>query len=148
MSLESEATVDSLKELGKDIAMQSASMNPKYIYREDVDSEYIEKEREILLNQAVNENQEDVKNGKKGKPQEIIEKMVEGRLNKELKETCLVEQVFIKNSDFTVKQYIENKAEEIGSYVKLINAVRYEVGEGMEKKEENFAEEVAKQIGK
>ena len=67
VSLESEATVDSLKELGKDIAMQSASMNPKYIYREDVDSEYIEKEREILLNQAVNENQEDVKNGKKGK---------------------------------------------------------------------------------
>ena len=148
VSLESEATVDSLKELEKDIAMQSASMNPKYIYREDVDSEYIEKEREILLNQAVNENQEDVKNGKKGKPQEIIEKMVEGRLNKELKETCLVEQVFIKNSDFTVKQYIENKAEEIGSSVKLINAVRYEVGEGMEKKEENFAEEVAKQIGK
>ena len=93
-------------------------MNLKYIYREDVDSEYIEKEREILLNQAVNENQEDVKNGKKGKPQEIIEKMVEGRLNKELKETCLIEQVFIKNSDFTVKQYIENKAEEIGSYVK------------------------------
>ena len=74
--------------------------------------------------------------------------MVEERLNKELKETCLIKQVFIKNSDFTVKQYIENKAEEIGSSVKLINVVRYEVGEGMEKKEENFAEEVAKQIGK
>ena len=117
--------------------MQIAAMNPMYISRDDVDQSYIEHEREILTAQAINE----------GKPEEIAKKMVEGRLNKQLKEVCLLEQVFVKDSDFTVKQIIENKAKALGKEIKIAGVQRFEVGEGIEKKEENFAEEVAKQLG-
>lgn len=147
VNLESDASADKLQELGKDIAMQVASMNPKYVSRDDVDQEYIEHEREILMAQAMNENEEEAAKGKKKKPVEIIEKMVVGRLQKELKEVCLLEQVFVKNSDFTVSQVVENVAKEVGANIKVVSVVRFEVGEGLEKKEENFAEEVAKQMG-
>ena len=136
VGLETEASGSELEELGKDIAMQVAAMNPKYISKEDVDQEYLAHEREILIAQALNE----------GKPQNIVEKMVEGRLQKELKEICLVEQVFVKDSDLTVNKLIENVAKKLGKSIKIAGVKRFEVGEGLEKKSENFAEEVAKQI--
>jgi len=137
VSLESEGDKNALEELGKDLAMQVAAMNPKYISREDVDAEYIAHEKEILIHQALNE----------GKPQNIVEKMVEGRLNKELKEVCLLEQAFVKDGDLTVSKVIANTAAKIGKEIKITGVQRFEVGEGLEKKEENFAEEVAKQMG-
>lgn len=136
VALESEASAEDLHELGKDLAMQVAAMNPKYITKDDVDQEYIAHEREILTAQALNE----------GKPENIVAKMVEGRLQKELKEVCLVEQVFVKDSDLTVKQLIENVGKKLGKEIKLAGVKRYEVGEGIEKRTENFAEEVAKQM--
>ncbi len=147
VNLASEASADQLQELGKDIAMQVASMNPKYISSDDVDADYIAHEKEILMAQAINENEEEAAKGKKKKPVEIIEKMVVGRLQKELKEVCLLEQVFVKNSDFTVEQVVKNVAKEVGNDISVVSIVRFEVGEGLEKKEENFAEEVAKQMG-
>lgn len=147
VNLASEVSADQLQELGKDIAMQVASMNPKYISSDDVDADYIAHEKEILMAQAINENEEEAAKGKKKKPVEIIEKMVVGRLQKELKEVCLLEQVFVKNSDFTVGQVVKNVAKEVGNDISVVSIVRFEVGEGLEKKEENFAEEVAKQMG-
>ena len=122
--------------LGKDIAMPVAAMNPKYISRDDVDPEYIAHETEVLTQQALNE----------GKPANIVEKMVVGRLNKELKEVCLVDQVFVKDSELTISKLIAKVAKEVASDISVANMVRYEVGEGIEKREENFAEEVAKQM--
>ena len=122
--------------LGKDIAMQVAAMNPKYISRDDVDPEYIAHETEVLTQQALNE----------GKPANIVEKMVVGRLNKELKEVCLVDQVFVKDSELTISKLIAKVAKEVASDISIAGMVRYEVGEGIEKREENFAEEVAKQM--
>lgn len=137
VALESEGDKSALEELGKDLAMQVAAMNPKYISRDDVDAEYIAHEKEILIHQALNE----------GKPQNIVEKMVEGRLNKELKEVCLLEQAFVKDGDLTVSKVISNTAAKLGKEIKIAGVQRFEVGEGLEKKEENFAEEVAKQMG-
>ena len=137
VNLESDANPAELDELGKDIAMQIAAMNPTYISKDDVDAAYIEHERGILEAQAMNE----------GKPAEIAKKMVEGRLRKQLQEVCLLDQVFVKDSDFTVGQVVENKAKELGKTIKVTSIKRYEVGEGIEKREENFAEEVAKQLG-
>jgi elongation factor Ts len=136
IGLETDADVSEVSTLGKDIAMQVASMNPLFIDESQVDPDYIEKEKEILVQQALNE----------GKPRDIVEKMVQGRLKKELKETCLLEQKFVKNGDITVGQYIADSAKAIGKNVKVATMVRYEVGEGIEKRQENFAEEVAKQM--
>jgi elongation factor Ts len=136
IGLETEAGADEVQTLGKDIAMQVASMNPLFIDESQVDPAYIEKEKEILVQQALNE----------GKPQDIVEKMVQGRLKKELKETCLLEQKFVKNGDITVGQYLADTAKALGKDVKVVTMVRYEVGEGIEKRQENFAEEVAKQM--
>jgi elongation factor Ts len=137
IGLETSASAEEVNTLGRDIAMQVASMNPQFIDESQVDAEYIEKEKEILVQQALNE----------GKPKDIVEKMVQGRLKKELKETCLLEQKFVKNGDITVAQYIADSAKLIGKDVKVVTMVRYEVGEGIEKQQENFAEEVAKQMG-
>lgn len=122
--------------MGKDIAMQVAAMNPKYVSREEVDAEYIAHETEILTQQALNE----------GKPANIVEKMIKGRLEKQLKEVCLLEQPFVKNPDVTVKGLVADMAKKVGSDIQIARVVRFEVGEGIEKKEENFAEEVAKQL--
>ncbi len=120
----------------KDIAMQIAAMNPKYVRREDVPAEVVEKEKEILKAQAVNE----------GKPEHIAEKIVAGRIDKFFNEICLLEQPFIKDSDKTVEQVLQEKIATIGENMNIRRFVRYEMGEGLEKKEENFAEEVMKQI--
>lgn len=120
----------------KDVAMQIAAANPKYVSREEVDQTEIEKEREILTQQALNE----------GKPANIVEKMVEGRIEKHYKEICLLEQTFIKDPDTTIEKLLAEKVAKIGENIKIRRFARFEVGEGIEKKEENFAEEVAKQI--
>lgn len=123
------------QEVGKNVAMQIAAVNPEYVSMNDVSEDKKAKEKEILMTQAINENP--------GKPENIIEKMVIGRLNKQLKEICLLEQEYVKDPDFTVAKYV---AQELGSEKAIKGFVRFETGEGIEKKEENFAEEVAKQI--
>ncbi|OHW62788.1 elongation factor Ts [Andreesenia angusta] len=120
----------------KDVAMQIAAANPKYVSREEVQQDDIEREREVLTQQALNE----------GKPANIVEKMVEGRIDKFYKEICLLEQPFIKDPDTTVEKLLAEKIAKIGENIKIRRFTRYEVGEGIEKKEENFAEEVAKQM--
>ncbi|ENY8870758.1 translation elongation factor Ts [Clostridioides difficile] len=136
VEMETEARDAKVLELGKDVAMQVAAMNTKYVSRDEVDAEYIAHETEVLTQQALNE----------GKPANIVEKMVKGRLEKELKEVCLLEQTFVKNPDITVKQLVADVAKAVGSDIKVVKVVRFEVGEGIQKREENFAEEVAKQL--
>lgn len=137
VGLETEATAEEVATVGRDVAMQVASMNPQFVDESGVDPNFIEHEKKILIQQALNE----------GKPADIVEKMVVGRLKKELKETCLVEQKFVKNGEMSVKQYVDSVAKEIGKSIRVAEMIRFEVGEGLEKKEENFAEEVAKQMG-
>ena len=134
-----------LVELEKDLAMQVAAMNPKYISEKDIDQDYIDHEREVLKHQAINENNELPEN--KRKPEEIIMKMLEGRLKKELKEVCLLEQAFVKEPKKSVADVVEETAKAVGTSIQVSQMVRYEVGEGIEKKQEDFAEEVAKQMG-
>ena len=136
---------DDIKEAVKNVAMQVAALNPKYVASEDVYEEYRNHEKEILLAQAMKENEE-LPEGKR-KPQEIIEKMLIGRLNKELKEICLNEQVYVRAEDGkqTVGQYIAQVAKANNAKLSIKRFVRFETGEGIEKKNENFAEEVAKQ---
>ncbi len=136
VTLKTDASADEVQTLGRDVAMQVASMNPKYVSDADVDADYIASETEILKQQALNE----------GKPAEIVEKMVKGRLKKELKEVCLLDQTFVKDGEISVAEYVENAAKALGKSVEVVGMVRYEVGEGIEKREENFAEEVAKQM--
>ena len=119
------------EEVAKDVAMHAAAMRPSYVKTSEVPSEELDREREVLKEQAINE----------GKPAEIAEKMVAGRIQKFYKEICLEEQPFIKDGDISVGTYVKNNGGEI------LKMVRFEVGEGMEKREENFAEEVAKQMG-
>ncbi len=120
----------------KDIAMQIAAMSPLYVKREDVPGDFIEKEKEILKAQAINE----------GKPVQIAEKMVNGRIEKYYAEICLLEQPYIKDSEKTVEQVLKEKIATIGENINIRRFVRFEKGEGLEKKEENFADEVMKQI--
>lgn len=138
VGIETEATKEEVAVVGRDIAMQVASMNPKFVDETSIDKDYIEKEKEILTQMVLNE----------GKKPEMVERIVEGKIKKELKEVCLVEQQFVKNSDLTVKQYVETVAKECGKEMKVVEMVRYEVGEGIEKKSEDFAAEVAAQLGK
>ena len=144
---ETDVVNDNIKEAVKNIAMQVAAMNARYVNMADVPEDFKEHEKEILLAQAMKENDE-APEGKK-KPKEIIEKMLIGRLNKELKEMCLNEQVYVKAEDGkqTVAQYLLSVAKAEGCELSVKRFVRFETGEGIEKKEENFAEEVAKQAG-
>ena len=130
---------DEIKTCLKNVAMQVAAMSPKYVSRDEVSQEYMDHEKEILLAQAKKENPE--------KPENIIEKMIIGRLNKEMKEICLLDQVYVQDSDLTVAKYVAKVAKENNANVTVKKFIRYETGEGIEKKEENFAEEVAKQMG-
>ena len=141
IAAETDNTGDEVVECLKNVAMQIAAMNPEYLSADDVSEEYKEKEKKILLEQAKN----DPKNA--GKPENIIEKMIIGRLNKELKEVCLTEQVYVKaENKETVAKYVESVAKAVGCNLKLTGFVRYETGEGLEKKEEDFAAEVAAQM--
>ncbi|WP_042356242.1 translation elongation factor Ts [Bacillus rubiinfantis] len=116
----------------KDVAMHIAALNPKYVSREQVSQEEVEHERQVLTQQALNE----------GKPEKIVEKMVEGRLGKYFEEVCVLDQAFVKNPDQKVGQFVASKG------AKLREFIRYEVGEGIEKREDNFAEEVMNQVNK
>ena len=124
------------REFVKDIAMQIAATKPEYVKREDIPAEVIEKEKEIMKAQAVNE----------GKPEAVAEKIVEGRIDKYYGEVCLLEQDFIKDPDKTVQEVLTEKIANIGENITIRRFVRFERGEGIQKKEENFAEEVMKQI--
>lgn len=141
--VEMEALVinDAVKECAKNIAMQIAAMNPKYVTRSEVSEDYISHEKDIIKAQITN----DPANSKK--PENIIEKMIEGRMNKQLKEICLLDQAYVKDGDISVRQYVENIAKEAGALVAVKHFIRFETGEGLEKKSENFAEEVARQMG-
>lgn len=136
IQFDTDASYDEIAVMGKDVAMQVAAMNPKYISEKDVDQDYLDNEKRILTQQAINE----------GKDASIVEKMVVGRLKKELKQVCLLDQAFVKDGELTVKQYIDQISKEIGKPISIMKMVRFEVGEGIEKIEENFADEVAKQM--
>ena len=123
-------------EMGKDVAMQVAAANPGFLTEADVPAEVLDKEREILKVQAMNE----------GKPEAIAEKMVAGRIQKFYKENCLMDQVFIKDNELTVKAFVEAKAKELGGKIEVVSFVRLEKGEGLEKKEDNVADEVASMV--
>ena len=122
----------------KDVAMQIAAANPKYVRIEDVPAEEVEKEKEILTQQSLNE----------GKPANVVEKMVEGRIHKFYKEICLLEQEFVKDSSKTVKEVINEAVLAIGEKINVRRFVRYEMGEGLEKRQDNLAEEIAKMTNK
>ena len=130
---------DEIKAALKNVAMQVAAMSPKYVSRQEVAQDYLDHEKEILLAQAKKENPE--------KPDNIIEKMIIGRLNKELKEICLLDQVYVQDSDLTVAKYVDKVAKENGANVTVTKFVRFETGEGLEKKVDDFAAEVAAQAG-
>jgi elongation factor Ts len=127
------AKTDEFKSLARDIAMQVAASKPEYVRREEVPAEVVEKEKEILAAQAANE----------GKPEKIIQRMVEGRIEKFYKEVCLLEQPFIKNPDITVSQMITESISKIGENISVRRFVRYELGEGLQKRQNDFAAEVA-----
>ena len=133
IGIKTDATPAEVEACGRDVAMQVASMNPKFVDEDGVDPEYIENEKKILTEQVLNE----------GKKPEMVEKIVAGKIKKELKEVCLVDQPFVKDSDLSVGQYVEKCAKEIGKDMKVVSMVRFEVGEGIEKKEDDFAAEVA-----
>ncbi len=127
---------DTFKTFVRDVALHIAASNPKYLRRDEVPQDALDKEREILTNQALNE----------GKPEKIVEKIVEGRLAKFYEEYCLLEQPFIKDPDKTVEEVLKEKIATIGENLSIRRFVRYELGEGLEKKQENFAEEVMSQV--
>lgn len=140
VDVETDVVNDAVKEMAKNVAMQVAAISPKYTSRDEVSKDYIEHETEILKVQAMNENPD--------KPENIIEKMIVGRLNKELKEVCLLDQAYVKAEDGkqAVGKYVEQVAKANGANVTIKGFVRFETGEGIEKKEEDFAAEVAAQL--
>lgn len=135
VGIETEASAEEVAVVGKDVAMQVASMNPKFVDETQVDQAWLASETEIAKQQLLNE----------GKKPELLDKIIPGKIKAILKEVCLVDQKFVKNGDLTVSQYVDEEAKKIGKSMKIVEAVRYEVGEGIEKKEEDFAAEVAAQ---
>ena len=133
---------DKVTEVGKDMAMQIAALNPRFLDKSQVDQATLDEEKKILLVQMEN----DPKMG--SKPEKVREGIVTGKLGKFYKENCLLQQEFVKDSSVSVEQYMANAAKALGGTITLKNAVRFEKGEGIEKKQENFAEEIAKQLGK
>lgn len=135
VGLETEATAEEIAVTGKDVAMQVASMNPKFLDETQVDPAWLESETEIAKQQLLNE----------GKKEELLDRIIPGKIKAILKEVCLVDQKFVKNGDLTVAQYVAEAGKELGKDMKVAEMVRFEVGEGIEKKEEDFAAEVAAQ---
>ena len=133
---------ENVKEMAKNVAMQVAALRPQYTSNKEVSAEYIEHEKAILMAQIMNDPKE------ASKPEKVIQGMIAGRINKQLKEICLLDQVYVKAEDGkqTVAQYVAQVAKENGANIEIKKFVRFETGEGLEKKEENFAEEVAKQM--
>ena len=130
------AKTDQFQQLVRDVAMQIAAANPLYVRREEVPQAELDKEREILRQQALNE----------GKPEKIVDKMVDGRIEKYYKQNCLMDQEYIKDTDKTVSQIITEAVSTIGENISVRRFVRYEMGEGLAKREDNFVEEVMSQM--
>ncbi len=143
VDVETDVVNDKVKEMGRNLAMQIAALRPLYTSGDEVDADYIAKEKEILLAQIKNDPKE------ASKPEKVIEGMITGRINKQLKEICLMDQTYVKAEDGkqSVAQYVEQVAKENGADIKIRGFVRFETGEGLEKKNEDFAAEVAKQMG-
>jgi len=129
---------DEFKQFARDIAMQIAAAKPLYVTKEDVPTDVLEHEKQILRAQALNE----------GKPEKIVDKMVEGRIEKFYKEVCLLEQPFIKDPDIVIKDLVIQKIAKIGEKIAIRRFARYELGEGIEKRQDNFADEVMKEINR
>ena len=144
VDVETDVVNDAVKEMAKNVAMQVAALKPLYTSDSEVSAEYIEHEKEILMAQIQNDPKESQK------PEKVIQGMITGRIKKELKEICLLDQVYVKAEDGkqSVGNYVAQVAKENGAKITIKGFVRYETGDGIEKKEENFAEEVAKQMGK
>jgi elongation factor Ts len=132
------AKTEGFKDFVKNMAMQVAASKPLYVSRDEVPGDVLEKEKQILRQQAINE----------GKPENIVDKIVEGRIEKFFKETCLLEQPYIRDPEVSVQQVLTETIAKIGENISIRRFARYEMGEGLQKKEENFAEEVMAQIGK
>ena len=135
---------DAVKEMAKNVCMQVAALNPKYTNRNEVSADYIEHEKSILMAQIQNDPKE------ASKPEKVIQGMIQGRINKEMKEICLLDQVYVKAEDGkqSVAQYVAQVAKENSANIEVKSFVRFETGEGLEKKNEDFAAEVAAQMGK
>ena len=142
LDVETDVENDAIKEMAKNVCMQIAALKPLYVSDAEVDADYIAREKEILLAQIKNDPKES------SKPEKVIEGMIQGRIKKELKEICLLDQVYVKAEDGkqSVQAYIDSVAKANNAKITIKGFVRYETGEGLEKKEENFAEEVAKQM--
>lgn len=135
VGIKTDATADDISVVGKDVAMQVASMNPKFLDETQVDQDWLASETEIAKQQLLNE----------GKKEELLDRIIPGKIKAILKEVCLVDQKFVKDGDLTVKEYVDGAAKSAGKDMAVASMIRYEVGEGIEKKEEDFAAEVAAQ---
>ena len=144
LDVQTDVVNDAVKEMAQNVCMQVAALNPKHTSRNEVSADFIEHEKSILMAQIQNDPKE------ASKPEKVIQGMIQGRINKEMKEICLLDQVYVKAEDGkqSVAQYVAQVAKENDANIELKSFVRFETGEGLEKKEENFAEEVAKQMGK
>ncbi len=142
VDVETDVVNDAVKEMAKNVAMQVAALKPQYTNRSEISEEFIAHEKEILMAQIMNDPKESQK------PEKVIAGMINGRINKEMKEICLLDQVYVKAEDGkqSVEKYVEEVAKTNGAKITVKGFVRFETGEGLEKKEENFAEEVAKQM--
>lgn len=140
VKLDTDLSAEQVSAIGKDVAMQSAALNAPYLRREDVPAEVLEKEKEIILAQMA----EDPK--MKSKPEQVKAKIAEGKVGKYYSENCLLEQAFVKDDKVSVKGYVDAEAKKLGGSISVVEVVRYERGEGVEKKEDNLADEVAKMI--
>ncbi|MBS7530441.1 translation elongation factor Ts [Hazenella sp. IB182353] len=129
---------DEFRAFVRDVAMQIAAMNPRYLNSDEIPADVVEKERQVLREQALQE----------GKPENIVDKMVEGRLSKHFKEICLLDQAFVKDPDKTIDQMVKEQIAKLGENISIRRFTRYEMGEGLEKREDNFVEEVMSQVNK
>ncbi len=141
VKLDTELSADSVTAIGKDVAMQSAAMNPAYLNREAVPADVVEHEKEIMLAQMA----EDPKMA--NKPEKVKEGIIAGKVNKYFKENCLLEQAFVKDDKLSVQGYVDAEAKKLGGKIVVADVIRFERGEGIEKKEENFADEIAALTG-
>ncbi len=142
VKLDTDLAADAVAQVGKDVAMQSAALNPAYLDRTQVPADVIENEKKIMLAQMA----EDPK--MTGKPEKVKEGIVAGKINKYYKENCLLEQAFVKDDKQSVQQYVDAEAKKLGGKIVVADVVRFERGEGIEKKEENFADEIASMVNK
>ena len=140
VNLETELSAEQVEEVGKDVAMQIAALNPRFWDKSQVTEEILEAEKKIMMAQMANDPK------MANKPEQVIEKIVVGKLNKFYSENCLLQQEFVKDGDFTVEKYIASVAKNLGGAISFKDAVRFEKGEGIEKKEENFAAEIASMV--